>query len=215
MIARLERNYEQRVLTLIVAPARYGKRSRVSMWLDVSETRGSWVSLDAENDDLRTFLTYVVAAILSVFPDVSLRVQSMLEAPAYPPPLTIARTLLNDLEQLPRRIVIIQSLLKFVANTRFLVVIPIVGLVFLAAALFVVGGIRLVGFAFDLVVGQGETSDQVIYEIVEFIHFFLIVTVLYCTAKSLAKSQKSWWTIRQAVRRTGCERNSNHEKSCR
>ena len=33
-----------------------------------------------------------------------------------------------------------QSLLKFFANTRFLVVIPIVGLVFLAAALFVVEG---------------------------------------------------------------------------
>ena len=78
-----------------------------------------------------------------------------------------------------------QRLLKFVANTRFLVVIPIVGLVFLAAALFVVGGIRLVGFAFDLVVGQGETSDQIIYEIVEFIHFFLIGTVLYITAMGL------------------------------
>ena len=64
-------------------------------------------------------------------------------------------------------------------------VIPIVGLVFLAAALFVVGGIRLVGFAFDLVVGQGETSDQIIYEIVEFIHFFLIGTVLYITALGL------------------------------
>ena len=45
----------------------------------------------------------------------------------------------------PKRIIcegnnMIQSLLKFVVNTRFWVVIPIVGLVFLAAALFVVGG---------------------------------------------------------------------------
>ncbi len=60
-----------------------------------------------------------------------------------------------------------QSLLKFVANTRFLVVIPIVGLVFLAAALFVVGGLRLVGFAFELIIGHSGTTDQLIYEIAE------------------------------------------------
>jgi len=95
----------------------------------------------------------------------------------------------------------IQSLLRFVANTRFLVVIPIVGLVFLAAALFVVGGIRLVGFAFDLFIGQGKASDQLIYEIVEFIHFFLIGTVLFITAMGLFQlfitelSLPGWLTV--------------------
>jgi uncharacterized membrane protein YqhA len=81
------------------------------------------------------------------------------------------------------------------------VVIPIVGLVFLAAALFVVGGIRLVVFAFELIVGHGGQSDQLIYEIVEFIHFFLIGTVLYITAMGLFQlfitelSLPEWLTV--------------------
>lgn len=78
-----------------------------------------------------------------------------------------------------------KSLLKFVANTRFLVLIPIIGLVFLAAALFVLGGIRLLGFVFELFTREVDITDQLIYEIVEFIHFFLIGTVLYITAVGL------------------------------
>jgi uncharacterized membrane protein YqhA len=72
-----------------------------------------------------------------------------------------------------------------VANTRFLVLIPIIGLIILAAALFVVGGLSLVGFIFTTVIGGSAATDQLIYEVVEFIHFFLIGTVLYITSMGL------------------------------
>lgn len=78
-----------------------------------------------------------------------------------------------------------KKFLKFVADTRFLVIIPIVGLMLLAAALFVLGGFNLVGFVLAIFVGEAEESEQLIYEIVEFIHFFLIGTVLYITAVGL------------------------------
>lgn len=105
LIARLEGN-QRRALTLISAPTGYGKSTLASMWLDASETPGCWVSLDEGDDDPRTFLAYVVAAIQSVFPDVPLDVQTFLETSLFPPPATVARTLLNDLARIPHRILL-------------------------------------------------------------------------------------------------------------
>jgi uncharacterized membrane protein YqhA len=78
-----------------------------------------------------------------------------------------------------------KRLLSFVANTRFLVLIPVVGLIFLAATLFVLGGFNLVIFVFETLANPASTTNQLIYEIVEFIHFFLIGTVLYITGMGL------------------------------
>ncbi len=102
LIARLEGN-QRRALTLISAPTGYGKSTLASMWLDASEAPGCWVSLDEGDDDPRTFLAYMVAAIHSAFPDVPLDVQTFLETSVFPPPMTVARTLLNDLARIPHR----------------------------------------------------------------------------------------------------------------
>ena len=39
-------HYRQRPLTVVSAPAGYGKSTLVSSWLEVSECPGAWVSLD-------------------------------------------------------------------------------------------------------------------------------------------------------------------------
>ena len=51
--------------------------------------------------------------------------------------------------------------------------------------LFVVGGVSLVVFVFALISKPAATTDQLIFQIVEFVHFFLIGTVLYVTAIGL------------------------------
>jgi uncharacterized membrane protein YqhA len=78
--------------------------------------------------------------------------------------------------------------IKLVAATRYLVIVPIVGLALTAAALFVLAGIGLVGFLIQAVVeGTGGHGVEVlpIIELVEFVHQFLIGTVLYITAIGL------------------------------
>jgi LuxR family maltose regulon positive regulatory protein len=105
LVARLERN-RHRALTLISAPSGYGKSTLASLWLAASETSGCWVSLDEEDDDPHTFFAYVVAAVRSTFPDIRLHAQELLETRAFPPSSTVARILLNDLEQLPQRILL-------------------------------------------------------------------------------------------------------------
>ena len=77
---------------------------------------------------------------------------------------------------------------RFIRATRYLVLIPIVGLAIAAAALFVFGGLGLVRFIIENVVkaqaGQ-HASILPIYGLLEFVHQFLIGTVLYLTALGL------------------------------
>lgn len=79
---------------------------------------------------------------------------------------------------------------RFFAATRYLIIIPIVGLGIAAAAFFVFGGVNLFRFLFEAIgvrlglitlAPHGEEIPFVI-EVVEFVHTFLIGTVLYITS---------------------------------
>jgi ATP/maltotriose-dependent transcriptional regulator MalT len=70
------------------------------MWLEASERRSAWISLDEDDNDLGTFTGYLVAALQRAFPDTKLETQALLQAPAMPPAPVVARYLLNDLEQI-------------------------------------------------------------------------------------------------------------------
>jgi len=59
-----------RTLTLISAPAGYGKSTLASRWVAASDVPTGWVSLDGNDSDLRTFLSYVLASVRSLFPEV-------------------------------------------------------------------------------------------------------------------------------------------------
>lgn len=50
-------------LTLVSAPAGYGKTTAVSAWLEASELICAWLSLDEDDNELTTFMAYLVAAI--------------------------------------------------------------------------------------------------------------------------------------------------------
>ena len=69
LLDRLEAS-PQRPLTLVSAPAGYGKSTLVSQWLEGGGHPSAWLSLDAEENDLRHFLHYLLAAIQAVFPDI-------------------------------------------------------------------------------------------------------------------------------------------------
>jgi uncharacterized membrane protein YqhA len=68
------------------------------------------------------------------------------------------------------------------------VIFPIVGLAITASVLFVLAGIGLVGFLIEAIIegGSGHGVEVLpIIELVEFVHQFLIGTVLYITAVGL------------------------------
>src|SRR5436305_15236844 len=53
-------------LTLISAPTGFGKTTLLSDYLSRSGTPVAWLSLEAEDNDLVRFLTYVIAALQSL-----------------------------------------------------------------------------------------------------------------------------------------------------
>lgn len=83
---------------------------------------------------------------------------------------------------------------RILTATRYLVVVPILGLAIAAAFFFVFGGWGLIKLLFEVLlyalnIGGHHVSELdrglIIYEVVEFVHTFLVGTVLYITAIGL------------------------------
>src|SRR5579863_1177742 len=59
-----------RKLTLISAPAGFGKTTLVSAWVTGCDRQVAWLSLDKGENDPTLFLTYLVAALLTIAPTI-------------------------------------------------------------------------------------------------------------------------------------------------
>ncbi len=86
-----------RKLTLISAPAGFGKTTLVSEWIAEGERPFSWLSLDARDSELTRFLTYLIAALQTHRPSLGKRALRMLESPQMPASEAILTTLLNEI----------------------------------------------------------------------------------------------------------------------
>ena len=77
---------------------------------------------------------------------------------------------------------------RLLLGTRYLILLPILGLALASVVFFVFGGIGLISLLFDLVFHAADSAHEansqgvIIFEIVEYVHTFLVGTVLYITA---------------------------------
>ena len=94
-------------LTLVSAPAGYGKSTLVSSWLSQVDAPVAWLSLDEADNDPRLFLTYWVAALRTLFADAMPGAWKLSQAGALPPVATIAAVLSNDFDELDERVVLV------------------------------------------------------------------------------------------------------------
>ncbi len=109
LIGRLHRGAESK-LTLISAPAGFGKSTLVAEWLAAAPTSGpsaAWLSLDQADNQPGSFWTYLIAALQTVAPEVGARALSLLREPQPPPIATILTTLLNELGAVPSDLVLV------------------------------------------------------------------------------------------------------------
>src|SRR5438067_2433837 len=89
-----------RKLTLISAPAGFGKTTLVSEWVEGIErprARTAWLSLDEGENDPARFLTYLVAALQTIAATIGEGVLGALQSPQPPPTVSILTALLNDI----------------------------------------------------------------------------------------------------------------------
>jgi LuxR family transcriptional regulator, maltose regulon positive regulatory protein len=96
-----------RKLTLISAPAGFGKTTLVSAWLATCERPVAWLALDEGDNDPARFLTYLVAALRTIAPEIGAGVLGVLQSPQLPPTEAILTTVLNDITTLSARFVLV------------------------------------------------------------------------------------------------------------
>jgi LuxR family maltose regulon positive regulatory protein len=104
-----------RKLSLISAPAGFGKTTLVSEWVQAiggatSPVAIAWLSLDDGDNDITRFLTYFIAALNqaegrgTTIGEGSLR---MLQSPQLPPTEAILTPLINEIAAIPDRILLV------------------------------------------------------------------------------------------------------------
>jgi LuxR family transcriptional regulator, maltose regulon positive regulatory protein len=84
-------------LTLISAPAGFGKTTLLSEWIVDCEQPVAWLSLDEGDRDPTRFLVYFVAALQKIAKNIGEEVLEVLQSPQPPPIELILTTLINDI----------------------------------------------------------------------------------------------------------------------
>ena len=88
-------------LTLISAPAGFGKTTLLSEWVHQCECPIAWFSIDEGDNDPVRFFNYLVAALQQIDATLGQAVQSLLGMPQLPPLEGLMTVLINDLTELP------------------------------------------------------------------------------------------------------------------
>src|SRR5258706_1118025 len=112
-----------RKLTLIAAPAGFGKTTLIADWIancklqiadydqsnsnlqstiyNLQSIKAAWLSLDDDDNDPVRFLTYLIAAVRTIDPAIGQTALAFLGAPQLPSFTTLLTLLINDLASLP------------------------------------------------------------------------------------------------------------------
>ena len=106
LLARLNED-AQRKLTLISAPAGFGKTSLLSAWATSDERTIAWLTLDERDNEPGRFLTHVIAALQSVVPGVGVEVERALQGPQPPSTEVMLTALLNEISAVQGRITLV------------------------------------------------------------------------------------------------------------
>jgi LuxR family maltose regulon positive regulatory protein len=94
-------------LTLVSAPAGFGKTTLVGEWVGQLDRPVAWLSLDESDNDPTRFLTYFVAALQTVQADIGKGALSALQSPQPPPVEAVLTGLINEISAIPNRIVFV------------------------------------------------------------------------------------------------------------
>src|SRR5665647_433967 len=88
-------------LTLLSAPAGFGKTTLVSEWIASCGRPVAWLSLDEGDNDPTRFLTYFIAALQTIAPKIGTGVLAILQSPQPPSSESILTSLLNEIVTIP------------------------------------------------------------------------------------------------------------------
>jgi len=94
-------------LTLISAPAGFGKTTLVSDWISSHNLSVAWLSLDEGDNDSTRFLTHLIAAFQTVGNNLGESAMDLLQSPQPVPAESVMTSLLNDTSKYPENIILV------------------------------------------------------------------------------------------------------------
>lgn len=105
LIGRLNAGLHRK-LTLVSAPAGFGKTTLVSAWIDVCGRQAAWLSLDDADNDAMRLLVHMIAALRTIDTSIGERVLNMLQSiqPTADSTLTV---LISDIAETPHKFVLV------------------------------------------------------------------------------------------------------------
>ena len=106
LIERLNEGLHNK-LTLISAPAGFGKTTLVSEWIASCGRPVAWLSLDEGDNDPNHFLTYFIAALQTIAANIGEEVLNVLASPQPPTTVSILATLLNEIAAIPDHLIFV------------------------------------------------------------------------------------------------------------
>lgn len=109
LLARLSDGIE-RTLTVVIAPAGFGKTTLLNEWCEVLRARRhvvGWLTLDHEDDDLQQFGAYVLACLGQGGDSVAARAEALLHDDPLTPVATVVSVLLNDIARCGRQVFLV------------------------------------------------------------------------------------------------------------
>ena len=90
-----------RKLTLISAPAGFGKTTLLVDWVHTHKVTAAWFSVDKGDNDPLHFLTYVILGLQSLEAGTGKAALTMLQSPQPPPIESVLVNLINDVIRIP------------------------------------------------------------------------------------------------------------------
>jgi LuxR family transcriptional regulator, maltose regulon positive regulatory protein len=106
LLARLDAGLHHK-LTLISAPAGFGKTNLVSTWLAEHKRPAAWLSLDSADANPLRFLVHVVAALQTLAPTLGADLLDLLQSSPAPPIDALLPLLLNEIATLPQPAILV------------------------------------------------------------------------------------------------------------
>ena len=105
-----------RALTLVCAPAGFGKTTLVSSWIEsINSGAGggsnrwpvAWLSLDESDSEVVLFTQYLIAALRIIFKDACPETLRLVQGAQLPPLTRLSTTLSNEIAELPGRFILV------------------------------------------------------------------------------------------------------------
>ena len=96
-----------RKLTLVSAPAGFGKTTLLSEWIAQSDMPIAWISLDNSDCDPVQFTHYLIATLRNIHPDIGETALSQLQSSQRPPVESVLISLIQEVTELAEELIIV------------------------------------------------------------------------------------------------------------